>query len=147
MLRGFGRLEKGLVLQEHGFLVCRLDFNYSVCQVVAATCAGSGDSSIIGVREFRMVVIDEATQSIEPSTLIPLVRSVFHQALSQPCQIFCPAAPWSWLSSRLDRRFMEQHESSHSQDLPACPSLIQVEHCPCTTLKHTVAAVSGYHGT
>ena len=46
-----------------------------VWQVVASTCAGSGDPSIVGFREFRMVVIDEATQSIEPSTLIPLVCS------------------------------------------------------------------------
>ncbi len=45
----------------------------SVMQVVAATCVGSGDIGNVGFREFRMVVIDEATQSIEPSTLIPLV--------------------------------------------------------------------------
>ncbi|KAK9835543.1 hypothetical protein WJX74_002650 [Apatococcus lobatus] len=57
-------------------------------QVVAATCAGSGDASILGMREFRMVVIDEATQSIEPSTLIPLVKGAECVVMAgDPCQL------------------------------------------------------------
>lgn len=44
------------------------------CQVVAATCAGAGDEARLHNQIFRMVVIDEATQATEPSTLIPLVR-------------------------------------------------------------------------
>ena len=42
-------------------------------QVVAATCTGCGDPRL---REFafRMVVIDEASQATEPSTLVPLVK-------------------------------------------------------------------------
>ncbi|KAL0035694.1 hypothetical protein WJX79_008965 [Trebouxia sp. C0005] len=44
------------------------------CQVVAATCAGAGDEARLHDQIFRMVVIDEATQATEPSTLIPLVR-------------------------------------------------------------------------
>lgn len=43
-------------------------------QVVAATCAGAGDESRLHNQVFRLVVIDEATQATEPSTLIPLVR-------------------------------------------------------------------------
>lgn len=42
--------------------------------MVAATCTGAGDSRLEG-RVFRLVVIDEATQATEPSTLIPLVRN------------------------------------------------------------------------
>ncbi|DBB05155.1 TPA: hypothetical protein ACH3X3_010403 [Trebouxia sp. C0006] len=44
------------------------------CQVVAATCAGAGDEARLHNQIFRIVVIDEATQATEPSTLIPLVR-------------------------------------------------------------------------
>ncbi|KAK9807686.1 hypothetical protein WJX72_006138 [[Myrmecia] bisecta] len=43
-------------------------------EVVAATCTGSGDAQRLGGRRFKMVVIDEATQATEPSTLIPLVQ-------------------------------------------------------------------------
>ncbi len=42
--------------------------------MVAATCAGAGDEARLHNQIFRMVVIDEATQATEPSTLIPLVR-------------------------------------------------------------------------
>lgn len=44
------------------------------CQVVASTCAGAGDESRLNDQIFRLVVIDEATQATEPSTLIPLMR-------------------------------------------------------------------------
>ena len=43
-------------------------------QVVASTCAGAGDESRLEKQIFRLVVIDEATQATEPSTLIPLMR-------------------------------------------------------------------------
>ena len=43
-------------------------------QVVCATCAGAGDEERLGTRRYKMVVLDEATQATEPSTLIPLVR-------------------------------------------------------------------------
>ena len=46
----------------------------STLQVVAATCAGAGDENRLHKQIFRLVVIDEATQATEPSTLIPLVR-------------------------------------------------------------------------
>ena len=42
--------------------------------MVAATCAGAGDESRLNKQLFRLVVIDEATQATEPSTLIPLMR-------------------------------------------------------------------------
>lgn len=47
---------------------------HSWTQVVAATCAGAGDESRLHKKLFRLVVIDEATQATEPSTLIPLMR-------------------------------------------------------------------------
>ena len=46
----------------------------ALLQVVAATCAGAGDENRLHKQIFRLVVIDEATQATEPSTLIPLVR-------------------------------------------------------------------------
>jgi superfamily I DNA and/or RNA helicase len=42
--------------------------------VVCATCAGAGDDERLHTARFKMVIIDEATQSTEPSTIIPLVR-------------------------------------------------------------------------
>ncbi|CAG9464879.1 unnamed protein product [Pedinophyceae sp. YPF-701] len=42
-------------------------------EVVAATCAGAADPALSGML-FRMVVVDEATQIVEPSCIIPLVR-------------------------------------------------------------------------
>lgn len=42
------------------------------CEVVACTCTAAGESSLSG-RTFQMVVMDEATQSTEPCTLVPLL--------------------------------------------------------------------------
>ena len=41
-----------------------------VFEVMAATRVGCGDLGNFGIREYCMVVIDEATRSIEPSTLV-----------------------------------------------------------------------------
>ncbi|HIF16209.1 MAG TPA: hypothetical protein EYQ85_03035 [Candidatus Poseidoniales archaeon] len=41
--------------------------------VICATCIGSGHE-MLGYRRFPFVLIDEATQSSEPSTLVPVVR-------------------------------------------------------------------------
>ena len=43
-------------------------------QVVVSTCATAGAAPLQG-RYFRMLVVDEATQATEPTTLIPLVFS------------------------------------------------------------------------
>lgn len=40
--------------------------------VVCATCVGAGDPRLTHFR-FRRVLIDEATQAVEPESLIPLV--------------------------------------------------------------------------
>ena len=41
-------------------------------EVVAATCTGAG-SVHIWTRTFKLAVLDEASQAIEPATLIPIV--------------------------------------------------------------------------
>lgn len=43
------------------------------CQVVVCTCAAAGEARLAEVA-FRVVVVDEATQATEPSTLIALVK-------------------------------------------------------------------------
>ena len=40
--------------------------------VVCATCAGAGDMRLANLR-FRRLLIDEATQAVEPEAMIPLV--------------------------------------------------------------------------
>ena len=40
--------------------------------VVCATCAGAGDPRLANFR-FRRLLIDEATQAVEPEAMIPLV--------------------------------------------------------------------------
>ncbi len=49
------------------------DFHLMKAQVVASTCSGAGDARLER-HVFRAVVVDEATQATEPSTLIPLLR-------------------------------------------------------------------------
>ena len=44
-------------------------------QVVAATLSGAGDLHRLGHRRFKVVILDEASQATEPSTLIPLVSA------------------------------------------------------------------------
>ncbi|GMH35066.1 hypothetical protein BSKO_02934 [Bryopsis sp. KO-2023] len=45
------------------------------CEVVACTCNGAGGRDLNNMH-FRMVIVDEATQSTEPATLVPLVQGV-----------------------------------------------------------------------
>lgn len=42
-------------------------------QVIAGTCTSAGDPRLEGLN-FKMVVIDEASQATEPSTLIPILK-------------------------------------------------------------------------
>lgn len=42
--------------------------------MVASTCTGAGDERRLHGQNFRLVVLDEATQATEPSSLIPLLR-------------------------------------------------------------------------
>jgi len=43
------------------------------CQIVVGTCASAGEKRLAD-RQFRVVVIDEATQATEPSTLVALTK-------------------------------------------------------------------------
>lgn len=69
-------------------------------QVVCATCTGAGDGERLGARRYKMVVIDEATQSTEPSCLIPLVRpsllchaALLLRACTKPSWVLQPHSP------------------------------------------------------
>ncbi|GAB4820354.1 hypothetical protein N2152v2_007400 [Parachlorella kessleri] len=59
--------------QADALLAGAADMLLSKAEVVAATCTGCGDPRLRGVA-FRMVVIDEASQATEPSTLVPLLK-------------------------------------------------------------------------
>jgi len=56
-------------------------------QVVCATCSGAG-SEMLGKLTFPSVLLDEASQATEPSTLVPLVRGARQVALvGDHCQL------------------------------------------------------------
>jgi DNA polymerase alpha-associated DNA helicase A len=44
------------------------------CDVVLTTCAGAGDRYLQDENNFDLVVIDEATQAIQPQALIPILK-------------------------------------------------------------------------
>lgn len=50
-----------------------MDRVMSDCDVIVATCISAGDSKL-QEQDFRVVIVDEATQATEPSTLIALTR-------------------------------------------------------------------------
>lgn len=54
-------------------MISAMDATMLECDIVVSTCISSGDARL-QEHEFRMVIIDEATQATEPSTLIPLTR-------------------------------------------------------------------------
>ena len=51
--------------------------------MVCATCAGAGDPRLANFR-FRRLLIDEATQAVEPEAMIPLVMGA-KQVLGAGC--------------------------------------------------------------
>lgn len=61
-------------------------------QVVAATCTGAGDPSIKGMK-FPFVIIDEATQVTEPTSLIPLVHGCEQLILIGDPEQLAPVVP------------------------------------------------------
>ncbi|KAL4855832.1 Regulator of nonsense transcripts 1 [Chlorella vulgaris] len=55
--------------------------------VVCCTCSGAGDSRLLNFR-FRRLLIDEATQAVEPETMIPLVMGAKQLVLvGDHCQL------------------------------------------------------------
>lgn len=54
-------------------MISAMDSTMLECDIVVSTCISSGDARL-QEHQFRMVIIDEATQATEPSTLIPLTR-------------------------------------------------------------------------
>ena len=83
-------------------------------QVVLATCSGAGDALRLQNERFRVVILDEATQATEPSSIIPLVRSREIQGCICPkrmntmqkavypdtAQSLDPLIPYAWLGNR-----------------------------------------------
>eukprot|EP00889_Picochlorum_renovo_P002754 jgi/Picre1/29784/NNA_005166.t1 len=54
-------------------MISAMDATMLKCDIVVSTCISAGDARL-QEHQFRMVIIDEATQATEPSTLIPLTR-------------------------------------------------------------------------
>lgn len=54
-------------------MISAMDATMLECDIVVSTCISAGDARL-QEHQFRMVIIDEATQATEPSTLIPLTR-------------------------------------------------------------------------
>lgn len=68
-----------------------LFLNHSVpVQVVVSTCATAGAAPLQG-RYFRMLVVDEATQATEPTTLIPLVLAQHSSRVCPALKALCPS--------------------------------------------------------
>ena len=84
-------------------------------QVVTATCAGAGDRSVLGYRRFRIVVIDEASQSTEPSSLIPLASCLSFLELCS-C-VFCDPV-LRFLAVAMSRGCKMTAQKDHPPGLP-----------------------------
>lgn len=59
-------------------------------EVIATTCTGAGDGVLKGLK-FNFVIIDEATQSTEPTTLIPITRDCHQLTLIGDPQQLAPS--------------------------------------------------------
>ncbi len=55
-------------------------------QVICATAAGA-DSALLGELEFDLVVLDEATQAVDPMALVALARAPKAVLAGDPCQL------------------------------------------------------------
>ena len=64
----------------------------SAAEVVATTCAGSGDPALKGMT-FPFVLIDEATQATEPTSLLPAVKHCQQLVLIGDPQQLAPTIP------------------------------------------------------
>ena len=64
----------------------------SAAQVIAATCTGAGDPILRGMK-FPFIVLDEATQVNEPTSLIPLVLGCQQLTLIGDPEQLAPAVP------------------------------------------------------
>lgn len=103
-------------------------------QVVAATCSGAGDEGRLKDQTFRVVVIDEATQATEPSTLIPLVRGAESVVMAGDPQQLPPtvvsmAAAESGLQVTLFDRMQRSGVPAHSPLRPWLVLRLAVKCC------------------
>lgn len=77
-------------------------------QVVCATCIGAGHQILDG-RRFPLVLIDEATQATEPTTLVPLCKGARHVVLVGDHKQLPPTVPSARAEAAgLDRSLFER---------------------------------------
>ncbi len=93
------RIELGKVKRNQQFPETRLMKNIlKAAEVIAVTCTGAGDN-ILKDFKFEFVVIDEATQAIEPITLIPIIHNCNQLTLIGDPHQLAPTLPDSNLLS------------------------------------------------
>ncbi|CAE7215477.1 unnamed protein product, partial [Symbiodinium necroappetens] len=97
-------------------------------QVVVTTCAGAGHNLLQG-QTFPRVLIDESTQSVEPTTLLPMSVGCEHLVLigdhrQLPPTVVSDDAKRLGLDKSLFARLAEEDESQPEVDAIAVPVLL-----------------------
>lgn len=91
-------------------MVCLLLTNTQNAKIICSTCIGAGDERLKDFR-FDFVLIDEATQASEPTTLVPLLKGCSQAVLVGDHKqlgptVLCKAASYAGLSVSLYERFL-----------------------------------------
>lgn len=108
-------------------------------QVVLATAAGA-EANVLGDRIFDLVVLDEATQSVDPVSLVALQRGRRAVLAGDPCQLpptvisIAPAAPLSRGESPVRETLSYTLFERVADRQPAEVSLLRVQHRMCAEL-------------
>ncbi|KAK9803820.1 hypothetical protein WJX73_003427 [Symbiochloris irregularis] len=94
------------------------------CQVVAATLAGAGDMKTLTSRTFKVVVLDEASQATEPSSIIPLMRGAECVVMAgDPQQLPPTVLTVTGMECDLDRTVFDRLQASRLQ-----PTLLDTQY-------------------
>lgn len=93
------------------------------CQIVVATCIGSGHELLKGIT-FPCVLVDESTQAVEPASLVPLSHGCDHLVLigdhrQLPPTVIAKEAQDGGLDRSLFARLAEGGEPVQRPGLPA----------------------------
>ena len=119
--RSRGGRDKGLLFRDAGRLSGwarqledhLLSYVLDSAQVVVCTLVGAA-SSILGDREFRVCIIDEAAQALEPASWIPIIKSYRTVLAGDPHQlpptVKSRAAERGGLSVTLLEKALERHD-------------------------------------
>lgn len=98
-------------------------------QVVLATAAGA-EATVLGERLFDLVVVDEATQSPDPITLVALQRSRRTVLAGDPCQLPPTVLDVEAAREGLSRTLFERIAEAR----PEAVALLRVQHRMCVEL-------------